>query len=100
MDSVVAGLAAAAAGALLALAYLGGLAWTVQRLRTARRPVWWLVGSFALRGVLVAAGLVAIMQGDGARLLLAVGGFLLTRAAVLWIVRARHARETAGEAGT
>lgn len=100
MDDIGAGLAAVSAGVLLALAYLGGLAWTVRRVRRARHPLAWLVGSFVLRGVLVATGLVAIMQGDGTRLLLAVGGFLLTRGAVLWIVRARHARATAGEVRT
>lgn len=100
MDDVSAWLAPAIGGALLALVYLGGLAWTVQRVRGARYPLGWLVGSFLLRGALVAAGLVVIMQGDGARLLLAIGGFVLTRAAILWRVRARHARETARQAGT
>ena len=100
MDDVSAWLAAAVAGALLALVYLGGLAWTVQRVRGARHPLGWLVGSFVLRGVLVATGLVVIMQGDATRLLLAVVGFVLTRAAILWRVRVRHARETARQAGT
>lgn len=100
MGDVSAWLAAAVGGAMLALVYLGGLAWTVQRVRGARRPLGWLIGSFVLRGALVAIGLVVIMQGDVTRLLVAAGAFMLTRAAVLGRVRVRHARESARQAGT
>jgi F1F0 ATPase subunit 2 len=88
--------AAASAGAvvwggLLALVYLGGLAWTVRRVRGARHPLAIVAASFVLRGAIVVVGLVMVMRGDVVRLLLAFGGFLLARAVVLWWVRTRHA---------
>lgn len=86
-------LGAVVGGALLALVYLGGLAWTVQRVRLARHPVVLVAVSFVLRSALVVLGLLAIMRDDVVRLLLAFGGFLLARGVVVWRVRARGARD-------
>ena len=80
-------------GVWLALVYLGGLAWTVRLVRGARHPFAIVAASSVLRGAIVAAGLVLVMRSDVVRLLLAFGGFLLTRSVVLWRVRVRQSRE-------
>jgi F1F0 ATPase subunit 2 len=79
---------AAGGGALVALLYLAGLWWTVQRVPRTRHPVALVAGSYVLRAMMVVGALVLIMNGDVVRLLAALGGFLLVRALVLRKVRA------------
>lgn len=83
-------LGAALGGALLALVYVAGLWWTVQRVTRTRHPLALVAASFALRAALVVAVLLLIMGGDVVRLLVALGGFLMARAMVLWRVRQGH----------
>jgi F1F0 ATPase subunit 2 len=80
-------LGAAFGGGLLALVYFAGLWWTVRRATRARHPVALVAASFVLRAALAVAVLLLIMSGDIVRLLVALGGFLMVRAVVLWRVR-------------
>jgi F1F0 ATPase subunit 2 len=99
-DAAAGWLVPALAGALLAVAYLAGLWWTVQRVVHARHPVALVAVSFVVRTALVVGGLWLIMDGSVMRLLPALGGFLAVRAAVLWRVRAgAHAPHAGAERG-
>ncbi len=71
---------AGAAGMLMGLGYFGGLWLTVQRLPKSRHPALLLVGSFALRMVLLLVGLYVVMGGQWERALACVAGLLLARA--------------------
>jgi F1F0 ATPase subunit 2 len=95
-DAAAGWLVPALAGALLALVYLAGLWWTVQRVTHVRYPVALVAVSFVVRTALVVGGLWLIMDGSVMRLLPALGGFLAVRAAVLWRVRAGTPRQSAG----
>jgi F1F0 ATPase subunit 2 len=89
-------LVAAAGGALIAALYFAGLWYTVQRVPHARYPFAVLVASFVLRAGLAAGALWVVVQGDVLRLLVALGAFLVVRAAVVWRVRpALHGGRTA-----
>lgn len=95
-DAAAGWLVPALAGALLALVYLAGLWWTVQRVAHVRHPVALVAVSFVARTALVVGGLWLVMDGQVVRLLVAFGGFLVVRAAVLWRVRAGAHRAHAG----
>jgi F1F0 ATPase subunit 2 len=92
-------LVAALAGAIVALLYLAGLWWTVQRAADARNPVALLAASFVFRAALAAGALWLIMRGDVRRLLVALGAFLIVRAAVVWRVRPTPREGRAGARG-
>ena len=83
MATATAWTAAALGGGLLALASLAGLWWTVRRLPVSPRPGRLAAASFLARASLVSAALVAGSGGDAARLLIAVGAFLVVRH---WVV--------------
>jgi F1F0 ATPase subunit 2 len=95
-DAAAGWLVPALAGALLALVYFAGLWWTVQRVVHARHPVALVAVSFVVRTALVVGALWLVMDGRVVRLLAALGGFLVVRAAVLWRVRTGAHRPPAG----
>jgi F1F0 ATPase subunit 2 len=74
---------AAAAGALLGALYLGGLWATVRRLPRASHPAALVFGSFLGRTVLAALGFALLLAGDPVRLVVALGGFLAVRVAMV-----------------
>lgn len=75
--------------------FFEGLWWTTHRLLTARAPWLLLTVSFGFRAAIVIAGLVMVSAGHWKRLLAAVAGLLLARAAVL----RRHRLQPGGDAG-
>jgi len=73
--------ASLSAGALLGLAYFGGLWWSLQRLPQGGLTRGWLALSFAVRMVVVLAGFgVMVRLGGWWPPLLGLAGFLATRA--------------------
>jgi F1F0 ATPase subunit 2 len=79
---------AAGAGALLAVAWLGALWWTVARLPRQKRPALWAAAGFGLRLILVAGGFCLIAAGDWRRLAACGVGFVLARMVALRRMRA------------
>lgn len=63
----------------LGIFYFGGLWMTVQRLPTARRPVFMSLGSFFGRLAVVLGGFYFVMGGHWERLLVCLLGFLCAR---------------------
>jgi F1F0 ATPase subunit 2 len=70
-------------GALLGLAFFGGLHWTVRRGLMARAPAVWFLGSLLLRTGLVLGGFYLLARDDWRRLLLCLVGFLVARTVLL-----------------
>lgn len=68
-----------AGGGVLGFAYFAALWWTVRRLPGARNPAVLLLGSYAARIGLVAAGLFLIGTHDWRRLGGCLAGFLAAR---------------------
>jgi F1F0 ATPase subunit 2 len=85
-------LGAAAGGLVLGAVHFGGLWLTVQRLPAARRPALLALGSFVLRTVAVAGGVVLLAAGDARRVLAALAGILAARAAAVHRVRSPAGR--------
>jgi F1F0 ATPase subunit 2 len=79
-------------GALIGLAYFGGLWATVRRLPTAGRPGLLALGSFVARIGLAVAGFAVLLAGDPRRAAVTLVGFLAVRALAV-----RYARLTASE---
>ncbi|MHA3771454.1 N-ATPase subunit AtpR [Verrucomicrobiota bacterium sgz303538] len=63
----------------LGLAFFGGLWWTVLRVASGRGAAWLLPLSALVRTVVLLAGFWLISQGQAARLVACVGGWLLAR---------------------
>lgn len=84
------GLAAGSAGGV---AFFGGLHWTVRRLPASRRPVVLATVSFVVRGLLLAALLVAAAGSSPIRVLAGLGGVLLVRTVLVRRVRRSLAAE-------
>jgi F1F0 ATPase subunit 2 len=80
---------ALAAGILLGAFFFGGLWWTIRKSVSSARPAAWFLGSLLLRMITVLAGFYAMARGDWRRLLSCLLGFLLARAAVTRLTRAR-----------
>jgi F1F0 ATPase subunit 2 len=83
MTEAVALLASLLGGALLGLAFFGGLRWTVRRGVTARSPALWFLGSALLRQGLCLVGFYLLARDDWHRLLLCLVGFLVARTVLL-----------------
>jgi F1F0 ATPase subunit 2 len=66
-------------GIALGLVYFGGLWITVSRLPRMKRQTLWMLGSFILRNVLVAAGFYAIVTLGWQSVLLCLPGLLGVR---------------------
>jgi F1F0 ATPase subunit 2 len=73
---------AAAGGAVLGIAFYGGLYWTIRRGLESKTPALWFSASQLLRSVLVLGGFYAISGGDWHRLIACLPGFLLARVVV------------------
>ena len=73
---------AAAGGAVLGIAFYGGLYWTIRRGLESKTPALWFPASQLLRSVLVLGGFYAISGGDWHRLIACLPGFLLARVVV------------------
>jgi F1F0 ATPase subunit 2 len=84
------------AGGALGWLYFGGLWLTVRRLPGAAHPAALVLGSFVLRALLVAGGLVVLLAGDPLRLVAALAGFLAVR--VLLVRQVRPATPSGGGA--
>lgn len=87
-----------AAGAALGLVFFGGLRLTVERLLTAKNPALLFLASLVLRSAAVVAGLYYVGAGDVRRLVAAVAGLFLMRAALfrLWGPAPRAAQGKGG----
>jgi len=66
-------------GVALGLFYFGSLWFTLLYLSKTQRPVLVVVGSFFIRLAITLLGFYLIMGGHWERLLIALGGFILTR---------------------
>ena len=75
------------AGLLLGGIFFGGLWWTVRKGVLLQRPAPLIVGSFALRTVMVLAGFYLVGDGHVGRLLLCLLGFVFARILVTWLTR-------------
>jgi len=73
-------------GMLIGLGYFGALWWAVRRIASFRHPALLIGGTFLLRAVGAAAGIVLVSGGEIVRLLVAVGGFLAARTLLTRIV--------------
>lgn len=97
--SVLSVVLAAAGGAVVGLMFFGTLWWTVRRLTTARHPGLLVAGSFLLRAVVAAVGIVIVSRGELVPLLLAIGGFIAARTALIRVV-GRPLDQAAGSGST
>lgn len=70
------------AGLMLGAIFYGGLWWTVRRSVSSETLSLWLIGSFALRGIIAVSGFYFVSQGDWRRLLGCLSGFVVARIAV------------------
>lgn len=85
---VLAGLA----GALLGAFFFGGLWWTTRRAAASEQPALWFVSSLVLRLLVVLGGLYAVGDGQPARMLVSVGGFILAQVTATWLGRPGRVR--------
>ena len=69
-------------GAVLGLIFYGGLWLTVDRLPTARHPVWLTLSSFWIRFAVVIFGLLLVVKGGWQHALISVVGFTAARFSV------------------
>jgi F1F0 ATPase subunit 2 len=72
-------------GALLGLAYFGGLWLTVRRVTTMKHQTVWLLGSLAVRNALAALGFFPVVRLGWQYALLCLAGFVLLR--LIWVRR-------------
>jgi F1F0 ATPase subunit 2 len=70
------------AGLMLGAIFYGGLWWTVRRSVSSKTLSLWLIGSFALRAIIVVSGFYFVSQGDWRRLLGCLLGFVVARIGV------------------
>ncbi len=75
-------------GAALGAAFYGGLWWTVCHLPT-RHGGPWLLGSFAVRTLIVLTGFYAVARGSSYGLAACIMGFLAARITVTRLTRTR-----------
>ena len=87
IDAPLAAAMAVVAGAALGGAFYAGLWWTVRRAATFRHPGLSVLTSLLLRMAITLGGFYLVADGDWARLLLCLVGFLLARVAVTWLTR-------------
>jgi F1F0 ATPase subunit 2 len=71
------------AGLSLGVVFFGGLWWTVRQGLSARHPATWLISSVMLRMSATLAGFYFVGRGDGSRLVVCLGGFVLARFVVM-----------------
>jgi F1F0 ATPase subunit 2 len=69
----------ALAGALLGLAYFGGLWLTIKKLRQSARPAWLLAASYIIRLAVVLVGFYLVSAGRIERLAVSLLAFLIAR---------------------
>lgn len=74
-------------GAVLGLAFFGGLWWTVRHAARSPTPARWFIGSLVVRTALVLVGFYAVGVGQPAQIVLCLLGFLLARAIVLRVTK-------------
>jgi F1F0 ATPase subunit 2 len=92
---------AAAAGALLAGAYLAALWAGLRRLPGARHPAGWLLGTLALRLALAGGGFLALtLAGGWPAAAAGLAGFVAVRTLVVGRVRRRLTAAAGGEGAT
>ncbi len=75
------------AGGALGATFFGGLWWTIRHAVSAPRPALWFLGSLVLRIALTLSGLYLVSSGHWQRLMLALLGFIMARAAVIRLTR-------------
>lgn len=71
------------AGVALGLFYFGGLWWTVRKALSSEQPALWFFGSLLVRTGLILAGFYVISQGQVARLVACLVGFIVARVFVV-----------------
>ena len=81
-----------AGGALLGFIFFGGLYLTVQNSLSARNPGAWFLLSMVVRTAIVVGGFYLLGQGEVARFVACLLGFVLVR--VLLTNRLKNVRET------
>lgn len=77
----------AAAGIVAGIVFFGGLRWTVARLATSDRPLVVAGTSFLVRSAVVVVLLVAVADGEFARIVAALAGLLAVRFVMVATVR-------------
>jgi F1F0 ATPase subunit 2 len=86
--------AALVGGMALGVLHFGGLWWTLRRLPGAQHPAILMVGSVLARSLVTVAGLYFIMGGAWQRLIVALGGFLVTRLMLTYWLRPKPVPDT------
>lgn len=81
-ESIYPGIGIMLWGIVLGLVYFGGLWITVCRLPKVKRQALWMLSSFILRNILVAAGFYAVIQLGWQSVLLCLAGLLGVRLAM------------------
>jgi F1F0 ATPase subunit 2 len=76
-----------AVGGLLGAIFFGGLWWTVRRGMESSQPGLWFFGSMLVRTAVVLAGFYLVADGQLARLLLCLLGFVTAKLAVMRLTR-------------
>jgi F1F0 ATPase subunit 2 len=87
MAAPISALAAVLAGALLGVLFYAGLWWTVSRVARFTRPGLSVMASLLVRMGAALGGFYVVADGQWARLLLCLLGFVLSRATVTWLTR-------------
>lgn len=91
---------AVAGGVLIGFLYFATLWWTVRMIAAGRRSAWLVAGSFLIRAVAAAGGIVFFSGGEPVRLVMAVAGFLVARMITIRLVGAPQSAVTVlAEAG-
>ncbi|PLY39603.1 ATP synthase subunit I [Janthinobacterium sp. ROICE36] len=81
------------AGTALGTLFYGGLWWTVRAITGAARGALYLFGSLLLRMGVSALGFYLVAGGQWQRMLVCLLGFLMARAAVLYLSAASARKE-------
>ena len=87
MNDTLSWAVAGVAGLGLGAIFFGGLWWTVRTGMSSPRPALWFFGSQLLRTSMALAGFALVGLGRWERLLLCLGGFVVARFLVTWLIR-------------
>lgn len=79
------------AGLLLGGMFYGGLWWTVQKMRTTRRPALLFIGSLLVRMIILLLGIYALGVGHWERMVAALLGIVIARFVVVHFTKEKEA---------
>ncbi len=80
-------------GILLGIVFFGGLWYTVKKIRVAKMPALWVLGSFIIRVSIVMLGFYLIGSSDWEKLILCLIGFIMARFLVIHFTKSIDRKE-------